>query len=197
MERLTLEFPSLERKDDALDFLQEFKKEGVHPCGTNKLHTILSEGGVFRNYEEWFLNCQRDKDGVGITGLPTETYFLVRESDNRIIGMNTIRFLLDDRYWNDGGNIGYSIRKSERRKGYNKINLYLALERCRERRIETVLIDCAMRNLGSSRTIRAFDGKILRHYLSHLYGEINQTYVIDVFEAVRKYCDEYADKIIW
>ena len=46
------------------------------------------------------------------------------ESDNKIVGMISIRLKLNKALWNFGGNIGYSIRPSERRKGYNKINLF-------------------------------------------------------------------------
>ena len=56
--------------------------------------------------------------------VPARTYFLVRESDNKIIGMINIRLTLNKRLEECGGHIGYGIRPTERRKGYNKINLY-------------------------------------------------------------------------
>ena len=46
--------------------------------------------------------------------------FLVREVDNMIIGMVNIRLALNEKLKNRNGNIGYSIRPTQRRKGYNK-----------------------------------------------------------------------------
>ena len=54
--------------------------------------------------------------------VPAETYFLVRKRDNKIVGMINIRLQLHEKLKEFGGNIGYSIRPTERRKGYNKIN---------------------------------------------------------------------------
>ena len=41
--------------------------------------------------------------------------------------MINIRTALNERLSKFGGNIGYGIRPTERRKGYNKINLYMGL----------------------------------------------------------------------
>ena len=117
IDRFTLEFPTLKREKDALEYIREFNEEEVHPCGTNKLYTVLQSAGQFKTYKEW-LSCCRDSRTAerSINGVPTETYFMVRESDNRIVGMTSIRLELNERYWNNGGNIGYSIRRSERGK---------------------------------------------------------------------------------
>ena len=42
--------------------------------------------------------------------VPAETYFLVRKSDNKIVGMINIRLQLNEKLKAFGGNIGYSIR---------------------------------------------------------------------------------------
>lgn len=192
-DRLRLEFPTLERESDALDFLHEFEEEGVHPYGTNHLYAITQKVSPFNSYEEWLASCKKDSEvpleNWQAYGLPCRTYFLVRERDDRIVGMIDIRLRLNDRYWNNGGNIGYCIRKSERRKGYNKINLFLALKVCYEHGVEAVLLGCEKDNLGSSRTMRALGGQIaprilelalqcngsdLRHRCGSIYREIRQ-----------------------
>ena len=58
---------------------------------------------------------------------PAVTYLLIRENDNRLIGMINIRHNLNETMLRFGGHIGYGVRPSEKRKGYNKINLYLGL----------------------------------------------------------------------
>lgn len=65
--------------------------------------------------------------------VPARTYFLIRCSDNKIIGMINIRLSLNEKLKKYGGHIGYSIRPTERGKGYNKINLYLGLKDCQEK----------------------------------------------------------------
>ncbi len=64
--------------------------------------------------------------------VPARTYFLIRCSDNKIIGMINIRLSLNEKLKKYGGHIGYSIRPTERGKGYNKINLYLGLKDCKK-----------------------------------------------------------------
>lgn len=58
-----------------------------------------------------------------------------------------------------GGNIGYSVRPSERRKGYAKWMLSQALVYCRKIGMSKVLINCLEKNEGSRRTILANGGK--------------------------------------
>lgn len=193
-DRLKLELPTLEREADALDFLREFENEDEHPYGTNRLYTITQDSGTFRSYEEWVKNCKKDSEACRHRfNLPTETYFLIRKSDDRIVGMIDIRFMLDQGYWNWGGNIGYSIRKSERGNGYGKVGLYLALKACHEYKLEVVLLSCEKNNLRSSYTIRALDGKLVREYCVDGVG-ICQFFAIDVAESIKNH-HEYENKI--
>lgn len=57
-----------------------------------------------------------------------------------------------------GGHIGYSVRPSERRKGYAKEMLGLMLEEARKRGLEKVMISCSTENEASERTILANGG---------------------------------------
>lgn len=56
------------------------------------------------------------------------------------------------------GHIGYSVRPCERRKGYAKEMLGMALTFCRELGIDNVLVTCADGNVGSEKTILANGG---------------------------------------
>ena len=96
--------------------------------------------------------------------VPARTYFLVRESDNKIVGMINIRTALNERLSKFGGHIGYGIRPTERGKGYNKVNLYLGLKVCNEYGIEIVFMDADLDNPASWKTMEALGGVRIKEY---------------------------------
>lgn len=190
MDRLKLEFPTAAREKEAFDFLQEFYDYNSELNGTGGLQRF--EG----NYSGWLKKLDDDLKRIpDEERVPAETYFLVRESDNRIIGMINIRLVLNQKLREFGGNIGYSIRPTERQKGYNKVNLYLALCVCKNRGIESVLIGCDKDNPGSAKTIQALGGELIREYFDEKNNITIQNYTIDINKAIEKYRDKFADKI--
>lgn len=94
-----------------------------------------------------------------------DTYFLIDDANaSRLLGAINIRHSLTDYLYNYGGHIGYGIRPTERRKGYARTMLTMALERCRQLKLERVLITCDKTNIASAQTIRA-NGGILENEL--------------------------------
>ena len=185
MERLYYEEPSLERKEEALSYIQEFKDNNSPINGVGGLHRFTDD------YEGWLLKLQKEKD-IEPTELlvPAETYFLIRESDNKLIGMTNIRLTLNKRLRQYGGHIGYGIRPSERRKGYNKINLYLALKVCEEHGIDQAMLTCDKDNLASSRTMKAL-GAVKEREIVTEDGVLEEIYWIDVKKSLAEYQDTY------
>lgn len=87
------------------------------------------------------------------------TQFLaVRESDNRVVAMIQVRHYFNEYLEKYAGNIGYSTRPSERRKGYASEMLRQVLPFCREIGLDKVLIACEPDNPASRRTILANGG---------------------------------------
>ena len=127
--------------------------------------------------------------------VPAKTYFLVRESDNKLVGMINIRLTLNHNLWNYGGHIGYNIRPSERRKGYNKVNLYLGLRELDDYGEKMALLDCDKNNLGSSATMRALGGKMIYEYYDSEKDFTIQKYVIDIKNSLEKYKNQYSKLI--
>ena len=194
-EKFMLVKPSLEYKNEAIKYINELKEYNSQIHGTGGLDGAL-ENGI--SYEEWLENSIKmlDKEyAYSKNRVPAITYFLVRKNDNRIIGSIDLRLELNDFLRNIGGHIGYAIRPTERRKGYNKINLYLCLLEAQKNGLEKVLITCADYNLGSKNTIKAFDGEFEKITYNEADKEKMELYWIDVKKAVDKYKVEFEEFI--
>ena len=193
MERFYLEEPCIKRKDEARDFIEEFIN-----CNSK----IYGSGGLddeYKNYEKWLETNELKKypDTCPDNKCPGFTYFLIRENDNKIIGMINIRYNLNEFMLRYGGHIGYSIRPSERNKGYNKINLFLGLIKIKELGVDNVLITAVDSNPGSFKTILSLGG-VLENKIPDDEEEdvLLGRYWINIDESINKYYEEYEDRII-
>ena len=110
--------------------------------------------------DEWIGKCRLGKDPATVPAnlVPATQYIYVREEDGRVVGMLQIRHYFNEYLEKYSGHIGYSVRPSERRKGYATAMLHDALPHCRELGIRDVLISCLTDNEGSRRTILANGG---------------------------------------
>ena len=182
--------PDMFYKEKAIDFVNEFKNSNSRIHGGGRIDRYLENS----TYEEWLEYIDHQKhiefDGEHV---PDETYFLVDENDN-IIGIINIRLGLNDMLRDLGGHIGFSIRPSERGKGYNKINLYLGLKRLSEVGEKEALLDCEISNKASSRTMMALGGRLVNTKNTDEFGVV-EDYIIDVEESLEKYKDIY-DKFV-
>lgn len=150
------------------------------------LHLIKPDAayaGQITSYREEFLDSGSSMDGTGslrYTADPLEwlrhidlfarketvpenmvqgTQFIyVRESDGKIVGMLQVRHYFNDYLEKYGGHIGYSVRPSERRKGYASRMLKDSLPYCAELGFKKVLLTCHEANEGSRRTILSCGG---------------------------------------
>ena len=126
-----------------------------------------------QSYETW-LQWMSDDAHEGTCppeAVPQTMYFAVRD-DGKLVGAVTIRHKLNERLVNDsgGGHVGFGVRPAERRKGYAKEILRLALEKLAERGINNVLIHCAWDNIGSEKTILAC-GAVFQDEVVNIKGE--------------------------
>jgi len=74
--------------------------------------------------------------------------------DGKIVGRSSIRHKLNDHLMKLGGNIGYAVATSYRKKGIATEILKQSLEYCRDvLKLDRVLVTCDEDNLGSVKTI--------------------------------------------
>lgn len=173
MENIELINPSHLYKEQIMEYKNEFLLHSDSLDGTAGLKTA-------QNFEEWLSAIQDNASEETVrTGLvPASTYLAVRTADSRIVGMIDIRRRLNDYLLQFGGNIGYSVRKSERQKGYASEILRLALRKCRIMNMDRVLITCDKDNIGSAKTILK-NGGILENEVEEQHG-ITQRYWINL-----------------
>ena len=79
--------------------------------------------------------------------------------DNRLVGIIDLRHHINHPIlgtW--GGHCGYSVRPSERGKGYAKEMLRLNVKNAKKRGIEKMLVTCDSDNTASEKTILANSG---------------------------------------
>lgn len=158
-EEIMLVFPTIEYEQQAKELIEEITRlDNDNPdkwAGFSRLQE-------FDDYKEWLqiIINELDKNNLAPGRVAATTYFTVRKSDNRILGIINIRHELNDYLFNFGGHIGYSIRPTERRKGYGSKQLELGLEKCLNLDIKKVLITCREVNMGSAKTIESCNGKL-------------------------------------
>ncbi len=175
MNYVKLVSPSKEYEKEAFEYIQEFLEYNSEINGTGGLDR-------YEDYDEWLLKIEKDLDLPNIPEgkVPANTYFFVRTLDNKIIGMINIRHKLNEFLLNEGGHIGYSIRPTERKKGYGTIMLKLALQKCKELNLNKVLITCDKINVASAKVIQNNSGILENEIFSETFSEIIQRYWIDL-----------------
>lgn len=170
-EPLRLVMPTMAYAKEIAAFKCEFQLAGDSMDGTGQLQELAEIKDWIKASEDALSKATCRKGWV-----PATQFICVRETDNKIVGMIQIRHYLNEYLANYGGHIGYSVRPSERRKGYATWMLKHSLVKCRELGLDKVMVSCVDSNEGSRRVISNNQG----------------VYEATVYEAARKvYLEKY------
>lgn len=159
--------------DSVREYRDEFLASGDTMDGCSNLRR-------FENMADWYdwIRKAEHKDTCPAGWVPDTQYICVRNRDGRIVGMLDIRHELNEACLNLFGNIGYSVRASERRKGYASAMLAMAKDVCRSMGIAKILVSCHKENTASARTIQKNGGILENEVTDHRNGEVLQRYWI-------------------
>ena len=167
---ITLRRPVKEYETEAIAFKQEFIDNGETTINGSELFDQMD------SYDDWLKSVQDNasSDTVNPSWVVTDTYFAFDEND-RIIGIIDLRHELND-FLKDFGNSGYSVRPTERRKGYATQMLRLILERAHQIGMEKIQLSVERSNEASVKTILKNGGKYERSFTFE--GEEADVYMI-------------------
>ncbi len=176
LNRIKLVVPNVGYSGQIMAFKNEvLQKDGVNSfdgCGDLKNCTSA---------EKWIkiLDSRKHADTAPTGSVPSDTYLAVRVWDHKLVGIIDLRHHIEHPVLSTwGGHIGYTVRPSERSKGYAKEMLKLNLHNCTAKGIDKVLITCCSSNLASERVIidngGVFENEIL------VDGERIKRYWIDL-----------------
>lgn len=160
-----------------LDAIAEYRTEFLEKGGSMDGCSNLRR---FDNMAQWYDWIQKaeNRQTCPPNWVPDTQYISVRRSDGRLVGMLDIRHELNEACLHLFGNIGYSIRHSERGNGYSTIQLALAKEICRRMGMEKILISCHKENQASAKTILRNGGVMENEVVDQRNGEVLQRYWI-------------------
>ncbi|MBR5040803.1 MAG: GNAT family N-acetyltransferase [Clostridiales bacterium] len=177
---LILTLPSTEFADEMEDFRDEYLNWGEEEIIGSALLASYDD------IAEWFafVDTLGSRKTAPSYYMPSTPFVAFRMSDGLPIGMIEIKHELNDYMSKHGGHISYSVRPSERRRGYGKRILAMVLPYAKLLGHSKVLVVCHTDNEPSRRTILADGGVYEQTYFSELDNIYNENYWIRTTPAL-------------
>lgn len=172
MDAVKLVLPNESHREQYLKMMDEWIYFGgrLNPAA-------LTNNGA--SYEKWLSWIKDDQSELTCpNGAVPQTLYFAFNQDDLLLGAVTIRHYLNEKMFIDGGYVGYGVRPTQRRKGYAKKMLALAINKLNEMGINKLLVTCAADNVGSIKTI-LINGGIFENEMFNEYGEMVKRFWIN------------------
>ena len=151
---MELRRPTLEDKEAILEMIAEFDAAKSYMHGG-----MGSAWKRAKDYEDCLKIVEQQEDAANLpVGWVPAIKFLSFDETGLPLGFLALRLSLNDKLFVEGGHIGYSIRPSQRGKGYAKESLRQGLQVAKEKNIKKALVTCSAENPASRAVIVANDG---------------------------------------
>lgn len=170
---IKLVVPTIELKDEALEYRQEHFDNGENIINGSELFDKTE------SYEEWLQTVTNNANikTVNPNWVLTNTFFAIDEETKKIIGIIDFRHTLND-FLVDFGHCGYSVRPSERNKGYATEMLKQIKDIARKAGLQELQLSVEKSNTPSIKTIQKNGGVYERTF--EFEGEKADVYKISL-----------------
>ena len=159
MATISLVFPRIDMEAEAIAFKQEFFNNGQQTInGSYKLDVDKY------SYSAWLkiITDNLHKEDANPKYGTSHTFFAINE-EKKIVGVINFRHTLTE-FYKDSGHIGYSVRPSERNKGYATEMLRQLLTIAKAHGLSNILLVCKTDNIASIKVITKNEGEITRTF---------------------------------
>lgn len=158
-DKINLICPSKELEQQALEYRREHFDFGESVINGSELFDQMDD------YNEWLnrVLLNSNAETVSPDWVLTDTFFAIRESDQKIVGMIDLRYQLNE-FLKDFGHCGYSVSPSERNKGYATEMLAQICQKAKTYGLNRLQLSVEKSNLPSIRTILKNGGQYSRSF---------------------------------
>ncbi len=162
----------IEHEQALAEFVQDFQAAGESEIPAYFAKPDWPHAEIVRSFEAW------EKGHEIGTFVPTSTRFL--EHEGRLLGVSNFRHKLNESLLTHGGNTGFSVRPSNRGKGYAGQLLAGAKEFGRGLGLSKILVTCSRDNPTSARVIERGGGVYEDEIYNDEYAGLVCRYWIDL-----------------
>jgi predicted acetyltransferase len=170
-----LESPSLRLKDSYLSHVEEFRQRGEWPIPFVLKYPTDDFPAFLRRLEQ----CAQGAEIAN--GFVAHSTFWLVEDGQHVVGVSSLRHSLNDNLRRDGGNIGYGIRPTARRRGFATLILWETLLKAKGLGLTRALVTAEKGNIGSIKTILKNGGVFDSEELLPGYNDVMQRFWIPVY----------------